>query len=145
MNDVGVVSLTVDGVTNTADMMDPLGQYYPSSAVIGNMVIYRMRNFSGALDEIRIATEPYVYPVIPGDFDEDGDVDGNDFLVWQRGGSPNGATSGDLTEWQDNFGESVGATAAASAVPEPAGTLLMLLGIFGGGMPRFRNWIRRAG
>jgi len=27
-------------------------------------------------------------PPQPGDFDEDGDVDGGDFLLWQRGGSP---------------------------------------------------------
>jgi len=27
-------------------------------------------------------------PGISGDFDNDGDVDGRDFLVWQRGGSP---------------------------------------------------------
>ena len=40
----------------------------------------------------------------PGDFDNDGDVDGHDFLVWQRGGSPNGINSGDLGTWQSNYG-----------------------------------------
>ena len=64
-----------------------------------------------------------------GDFDEDGDVDGNDFLVWQQGGSPNGATSSDLARWQDHFGEGAGASAFASAVPEPASALLAMLGL----------------
>ena len=33
----------------------------------------------------------------------DGDVDGRDFLVWQRGGSP-AADSGDHLTWQTHFG-----------------------------------------
>jgi hypothetical protein len=52
-----------------------------------------------------------------GDFDGDGDVDGRDFLVWQRGGSPSPLSEGDLTAWMNNFGES--ASGAAGAVPEP--------------------------
>src|SRR5262245_39274161 len=39
-----------------------------------------------------------------GDFDGDGDVDGRDFLVWQRGGSPNPLSAGDLAQWQANYG-----------------------------------------
>lgn len=60
----------------------------------------------------------------PGDFDGDDDVDGSDFLVWQRNdGTPDG-----LAEWQGAFG--AGALAAASSVPEPAGlTLVVLFGL----------------
>jgi hypothetical protein len=54
-----------------------------------------------------------------GDFDADGDVDGNDFLTWQRGGSPRPVSAGDLADWQMNYGTG-GAAAAAGAVPEPA-------------------------
>jgi T5SS/PEP-CTERM-associated repeat protein len=62
-------------------------------------------------------------PSTPGDFDVDGDVDGNDFLVWQRGGSPNLGNAADLVAWRVNYGTS-GAAAASSAVPEsPAATL----------------------
>jgi hypothetical protein len=39
------------------------------------------------------------------DFDGDGDVDGADFLVWQRGGSPNPLSSSDLANWQASFGD----------------------------------------
>ncbi len=61
----------------------------------------------------------------PGDFDVDGDVDGADFLIWQRGESPLGGTSAELADWQNNYGPNplVGAT---SAVPEPSCMLLML-------------------
>ena len=58
-----------------------------------------------------------------GDFDGDGDVDGRDFLLWQRGGSPNPRSSGDLADWQANYGGS-GLTAATTAVPEPSGLIL---------------------
>jgi hypothetical protein len=58
----------------------------------------------------------------PGDFDADGDVDGRDFLTWQR--NPD---VGALADWQANYG--VGTLAANStAVPEPA--CFALYGIF---------------
>jgi hypothetical protein len=53
-----------------------------------------------------------------GDFDGDGDVDGRDFLVWQRNPSV-----GNLADWQANYGS--GSLSAVSAVPEPASVFLM--------------------
>ena len=58
-------------------------------------------------------------PVTPGDFDEDGDVDGADFLLWQRNTSV-----GSLTDWQANYGTGVGPLTAATAVPEPCAAIL---------------------
>jgi probable HAF family extracellular repeat protein len=54
--------------------------------------------------------------LVPGDFNGDGDVDGNDFLIWQRGvgGVHDAAT---LAEWRAHFDAS--ASAAARGVPEP--------------------------
>lgn len=61
---------------------------------------------------------------VTGDFDGDFDVDGDDFLVWQR----TDGSSGGLADWQNNYG--TGTLAAGSvAVPEPGGLLL-----FGGSM-----------
>jgi len=58
-----------------------------------------------------------------GDFDGDSDVDGNDFLVWQRGlGTTHSAAT--LATWKANFGAT--ATAAAAAVPEPTSIALLL-------------------
>ena len=63
---------------------------------------------------------------LAGDFDLDLDVDGFDFLMWQRGESPNPLSQSDLSAWQANFGNSVPFTAASAAVPEPAGAVLAL-------------------
>ncbi len=56
----------------------------------------------------------------PGDFDADTDVDGADFLVWQR---DTGAES--LSDWKANFGTSSAAT-NFSAVPEPSSLALLV-------------------
>lgn len=59
---------------------------------------------------------------LPGDFDADTDVDGDDFLLWQRG--PTGLS---LTDWQSNYGTGT-TTASVTAVPEPGSALLLVLG-----------------
>jgi hypothetical protein len=57
---------------------------------------------------------------LAGDFDGNGDVDGADFLTWQRDSSV-----GSLTDWEINFGTTAGSLAASStAVPEPSSLLL---------------------
>jgi len=62
---------------------------------------------------------------LPGDYDSDSDVDGADFLAWQRGlGSTYDAD--DLADWGANFG-TVAAVGAAAAVPEPSAITLVLL------------------
>jgi autotransporter-associated beta strand protein len=58
---------------------------------------------------------------ILGDFDNDGDVDGRDFLVWQRNPSV-----GNLSDWQTNYG--AGPLSASTAVPEPS-TLVSLVSL----------------
>ncbi|QDS98506.1 PEP-CTERM sorting domain-containing protein [Adhaeretor mobilis] len=58
----------------------------------------------------------------PGDLDDDGDVDGADFLEFQR---TDGSAAG-LTAFQDNYG-TVPALASVSAVPEPSSLLLLAL------------------
>jgi hypothetical protein len=78
------------------------------------------------------------------DFDNDGDVDGADFLTWQRGlglsgaaatnaaGNANGDTvinGADLTVWKSEFGPP--AVAAAGAVPEPSAAALLLIAAAG--------------
>lgn len=63
-----------------------------------------------------------------GDFQHDGDVDGQDFLEWQRGlGTEHDAS--ELPDWSANYGEVAGLpTQALAAVPEPS-TLLATLAI----------------
>jgi hypothetical protein len=61
-----------------------------------------------------------------GDFDNDGEVDGADFLAWQRGESPAPLSSGDLADWQANYGVT-GARAGVENVPESGGLAQLLL------------------
>lgn len=58
---------------------------------------------------------------LPGDFNNDGNVDGRDFLAWQRNPSV-----GNLTDWQTNYGN--GSLAALATVPEPHAMLLATIG-----------------
>jgi hypothetical protein len=78
---------------------------------------------------------------VSADFDGDLDVDGADFLIWQRGLGQTGPTPAaqgnadgdldvdgdDLAVWRDSFGP--GAVNAALAVPEPSSGLLMAAGL----------------
>lgn len=82
-----------------------------------------------------------VTPKIFGDYDEDNDVDGTDFLVWQRafgttsfdspadGNSDGTVDVEDLDLWRDQFGTMVSSQTSApwQAIPEPS-TVLLLLG-----------------
>jgi hypothetical protein len=74
--------------------------------------------------------------VADGDFNADGDVDGRDFLAWQRGLGTTGALLGDgdadgdhdvdasdLAMWVDHFGE----PPAAAPVPEPHTAMAAIL------------------
>ncbi len=70
---------------------------------------------------------------LPADFDSDGDVDGDDFLVWQANfGTPAGAAADmgdadgdgdvdgdDFLVWQAQFGSGVESAGSSVPVPEP--------------------------
>ncbi len=79
---------------------------------------------AGGLEEVRFNLYSEVED-LEGDFDFDDDVDGADFLIWQR---DDGSAAG-LTLWQTNFGKVAPLTAASTAVPEPASLLLFGLGV----------------
>jgi hypothetical protein len=83
-------------------------------------------------------------PVVANaDYDDDGDVDGHDFLIWQRANgstvAPNTSADGtgdglvnaaDLALWRTNYGTATAASAGSvTAVPEPAS---MAMGGIGG-------------
>jgi hypothetical protein len=78
-------------------------------------------------------------PQMTGDFDADGDVDGQDFLAWQRGyGTPVGAAlsqgdgdrdgdvdAADLAIWSTTYS---GTQATVVVMPEPANAFLLMMG-----------------
>ena len=100
------------------------------------------RSFNGDISQARLydfvlsgeqveANYLEVVPTLAGDFDVDNDVDGFDFLAWQRGfGSI--YDSNDLADWEGNFGTVispvVAAAATSAAVPEPTSLVLLVLG-----------------
>jgi hypothetical protein len=53
-----------------------------------------------------------------GDFNLNGVVDGADFLIWQRGGSPTPNSASDLALWRGNFGATT-SSRRASRRPNP--------------------------
>ncbi len=69
-----------------------------------------------------------------GDFDGDGDVDGSDFLEWQR---TDGSASG-LLDWQTSYG-AASSSAIVAAVPEPSSLALFVLA----GLALWRRKLRR--
>jgi hypothetical protein len=63
----------------------------------------------------------------PGDYDGDHDVDGNDFLRWQRGQSPTPLSVADLNAWKSNYGAQ--GVAASQSVPEPGAAALVVIAL----------------
>ena len=110
-----VLSLANEFVYTDATTRDFLGEYHLVSL------------YDRALSSAEVRQNFAAGPILAnGDFDGDGDVDGNDFLAWQKGG----ATAGDLAAWKENFG-SLGTLAANSTVPEPSTWVLFGLAQIG--------------
>ncbi|QDS99077.1 LamG domain-containing protein [Adhaeretor mobilis] len=108
--------------------------------------IWRLNRLTGLVEEISLTSNAFTFSLpggtgdlfkinnsnfaglfLSGDFDLDGDVDGNDFLLWQSDPS-----IGNLSDWQSNYGTSsstASLTSAATVVPEPTAGLLFMLGI----------------
>lgn len=141
----GFATLYVDGV---AENYNALGTVSFAGGTLGAEMEIGSRQggydaFQGNIDDFRIfdtaiygqsSFTPPTQSTIPdspvgvaGDFDDDGDVDGRDFLAWQRGESPTPYSAGDLTAWTDAYDGSP--IAAVNAIPEPSTAwLLALLG-----------------
>ena len=104
------------------------------------------------ITEFQAFADSIVPPANDADFDNDSDVDGNDFLIWQRGlgvGTTNetgdanddGAVdAADLAIWRGDFGDGGSAAIKVAAVPEPAALALAALATLGfaGGRARRR-------
>jgi len=87
------------------------------------MATVRRIDVRGLTPDTQIDNLGFILPSVgtAGDFDLDEDVDGADFLLWQRDMSV-----GNLADWQANFGTTA-AVGAAAAVPEPSAIALALL------------------
>jgi len=65
-----------------------------------NVLIGAKRDDTNGTD----AGQAHLFSIAPGDYDDDFDVDGLDFLKWQRGESPNPLSQSDLAAWEANYG-----------------------------------------
>lgn len=92
------------------------------------------------VDDYTVTLSNFVIQIGDADFDDNGRVDGIDFLVLQRGlgvgsthaeGDANfdGVVDGaDLAAWEAQYGTNVNLLSSISSVPEPGSAVLVLLG-----------------
>ncbi len=95
-----------------------VGDY--SRPVVGDFNFDQMKDVlvGNALGEVLLLAS------LPGDFDFNGVVDGEDFLLLQRDPSV-----GSLAAWEANYGTVAPLSATSAAVPEPSCLLLLATGI----------------
>ncbi len=92
------------------------------------------------VDNVEVST----FVAQDADFDGDTNVDGADFLAWQRGngiddgtalladGDANGdgnVDATDLAAWQGQYGNGIASSATLGAVPEPTSLLMIVMGL----------------
>jgi hypothetical protein len=70
---------------------------------------------------------------LPGDYNDDGNVDAADSVMWRKGGTPlanddsPGIGSDDYTRWVENFGNTSSGSGGSTTVPEPSFGITVLL------------------
>jgi len=97
-----------------------------------NLWLNDVSPFDGQSVEVVINDFQFI-DLLPGDFDYDSDVDGFDFLKWQRGETATPLSMIDYDDWQMNFGSFLASSIAAiSTTPEPSNwtTLLVAMNVF---------------
>jgi hypothetical protein len=126
---------------NTNAMTELTTQFTPAAQFVGQYMgvyIAAHANFYG-FDNVRLTAA--AAPTLDADFDNNGKVDGADFLTWQRGLGLTGASAtnaagnadgdadvdkDDLAIWKAHFGLA-SANPAAAGVPEPAAWALFCM------------------
>lgn len=143
--------------TATTDVISELDESIRTFTLLGHRQT-TVRSIAVDFDELRVGTTwADVTPAGPtftptGDFDDDGDADGKDFLTWQSNYGLSGASltqgdadgngtvnDADLAVWRSQFGQTGLATAAVSTVPEPATFVPAMLAAAGLGAARRRS------
>lgn len=157
----GTATTGVRGLTGAIDGADTV-LYATTTATSANKLI-KVVDLGASSTAIDLATAPTntvfrgvefvsnaVAPVVEADFDGDLDVDGDDFLIWQRGlgtgtthaqgntnpGEDSDVDAGDLATWRAGYGLPV---PTITAIPEPSAIALVLAGVMALGGARRRK------
>ncbi len=112
----------------------------PGSGSLAAYPQWFMKEAVGQIGGAEPATLEIDYTIVelgsPGDFDADDDVDGRDYLLWQRGVSQSALSAEDLADWQQFYGSSPTVSARESStlagnisIPEPNSLMLVVCGI----------------
>ena len=103
------------------DLLADLQEAQPGNNIV-SLEAFLIRG-TGLIDDITTLTNisPLAASAPTGDFDYDGDIDGSDFLSWQRGLNAT-YVADDLTSWQNSFASNVQAVSASSALAPAAVT-----------------------
>jgi len=135
-------AFTVAGGTGFANLLPVDGQYYDLVYSITNVPdLADVQDFGVNLfshpndvtidvDYVRFSTVAGV----PGDYNNNGIVDGADYVLWRNGGplqnevdTPGTVNEADYAAWRARFGNTTGSGAVlAAAVPEPTGLVLLV-------------------
>jgi hypothetical protein len=155
VEDMATGAPVLTSAMGSANLVDFLNEQYAGGAGIGDYVFLRLNVDAATTQRWSLhsgdgsddALKPQLLfraiegQFLDGDYNRDGVVNLADYAVWRdhlgapAGTLPNDPGSGAIgTEqydtWRDNFGQTlpVASAAAATAVPEPASCLLMVLG-----------------
>jgi hypothetical protein len=138
------------GLTETGwrvgSLSGPAASEADMKAVLANLQkLYIRGEFRGTVDDIgRLDTvelfeiadcaplETEGIPDLLGDYNDDGQVDAADYVVWRKNPGAFGGDPGGYNTWRANFGAAVGggsSSGAATAVPEPSAFVSLLIGL----------------
>ena len=122
---------------DTSDFSAQSGMFVVTNVFIAGMSstdVVHLNSFSQRFAQIGPA-------VLPGDYNKNGNVDAADYVVWRKNEGTSNLLPNDLIggtigaaqydQWRSHFGQIAGSGLAASSlatVPEPASTILMILG-----------------
>jgi hypothetical protein len=105
--------------------LDAVGTATTDTAVINSFALIGHRQNTNEtiavdFDELRIGTTwadvtPTAAAGLPGDFNQDGNVDAADYVMWRKDTS-----IGDYADFVENFGESSPGSGGGASVPEPS-------------------------
>ena len=146
--DVSLISGFVPAAGHTFDVLD-------WGTLAGTFSTLNLPSLAGlAWDTSQLYTTGALNVIagLPGDYNQNGDVDGADYVLWRKNlgnvaSLANDDTPGvgldDYTRWRTHFGQTGGSGSGAganSAVPEPASAGWLLLG---GAVVGINNWSAR--